>query len=94
MALSNSEILAIIVIGINVLLAVGGFIGTVLMAVLGWMVKRLIKSVDDLRISNEKIVRSIDQRPDYEEVDGRALKTAENVMVKHERDNKHERNVG
>lgn len=92
--MEQSEIFAIIVIVINIAIAVGGFLVTVLMGLIIFTVKRLISSVDALRISNEEMIRSIDKRPDYDATEALAMRVATGRVTEHERDYSHEKKAG
>lgn len=83
--------MALVVIIINLVLAAGGFLVTIIMTILGFMVKRLIKAVDDLRLSNEKIILAINERPDYLEAEKMAERVAAARVLIHENDHKHEK---
>ena len=81
MELTLAEWVTIIV---GMLLSVGGAIGTLIMILLGFIIKRLIKSIDDLIISNDELKLAVNDRPVYSHVEDTAEKIANNRVIQHE----------
>jgi len=75
-----------IMIGINAILVVGGAIGTLVVAILAFFIKRLIGSIDKLSGKMEIVELSLKDRPEHHWVNETAKEASNNRVVKHEAD--------
>lgn len=78
-----------IMISISVVIGIGGFLGTIIVAILGWLVKRLIASIDKLETRIQSFELELNQRPDWNQSGDIAVKKAREMKLEHE--NEHHR---
>lgn len=85
MDFTNFEIITLCV---TILIAIGGFfgtiivfIGTIVVSILSFLIKRLISSVDSLTKSNQDLELAMQKKPDYEEVESIANRQAKAAVL-------------
>lgn len=81
--MTNSDLIILVV---GILVSIGGFVATIIVGILSWLIRRLIKSVDDLKEANEEIILTIKDRPTWSEAGHEMNKVAEHKITVHERD--------
>jgi hypothetical protein len=78
-----------IMLVIGVIISVGGFVGTLVVATCAWFIRRLIRSVDDLKVATERHTLELRERPTWAESGQEMKKIADNRITVHERDYDH-----
>ena len=78
-----------IMLVIGIVISVGGFVGTLVVGACAFFIRRLIKSVDDLKKATEEHTLQLRDRPTWPEAGEEMKKTARNAVTLHERDYDH-----
>ena len=73
-----------IMIGIGLVLSVGGALGSIVVTILTFFIKRLIGSVDKLTDKIEDLELDMKDRPQHDWVEHKAEQIADARVIKHE----------
>lgn len=73
-----------VTISIGILFFLGGAVFTIITTLLGFIIRRLIRSIDQLIISNEDLKLAVNERPVYSHVEETADKAADHRVIQHE----------
>lgn len=75
-----------IMVVVGIVIACGGFIATCIIAMIAFFMRRLIKTVDDMKIALEKMTLQLAETPDFTASNKLSKDAAEHRVVVHERD--------